>query len=699
VLSSNISNATWTCSASAGSSCNAAGTGNLNERVDLALGGTASFTITGTVLSSATGLLTNTARVTPPAGVNDPDPSDNTASDTDTLGAQADISVIKTGPATANRNENISYKLEVKNNGVSDARDVTVTDTLPTGLNFFSSSTPQGSCNYAAPKLTCSLGTMVSGSSVTVTVVAKATGIGAVTNTANVISSTTDPDQTNNSSSVTTTIGTLSDLAISKTHQGVFVVDTIGTYNLNVKNLGTATDEGPITITDTLPNGLTYDSSMGEGWTCKALPTNAQIIECVHVGALAAGASLPELVLKVKVGQAAFPSVTNSATVSSPIGDSNPSNNTASDPTGVTAPVLAIEKTASSTQVEIGDPLGFTIKVRNNGSVPVFELTVTDNLPLGLQYKPNSSKVDGTALEPGVTNNPNNTQTLKYTIPGNLEPGTTRTIQLVTIATPLLPEGQVVNTASAVAKAGPLSVVVASNTATAGVKTSKGVFANKPVILGRVYVDNNDNNSFESGIDTPLAGARVYLSDGRYAITDSLGRYNITDLESEGVYALRLDPITVPYQPKPEPDDEGQPGNRKVRVPGGGISIEDFPLYPNRAAIVKARATTVTRGPVQVVKSLAQGGAGYAITMTITLTAPVQNLSITDPLPTGATRGAATLTSSDGNALISLLENDVFKVPGILEAGVYKLVYPIFSALPPENVVTDPSISFEEVIR
>jgi hypothetical protein len=262
-----------------------------------------------------------------------------------------------------------------------------------------------------------------------------------------------------------------------------------------------------------------------------------------------------------------------------------------------------------------------------------------------------------------------------------------------------LPDGQVVNTASASAKAGPLSVVVASNTATAGVKTSKGVFANKPVILGRVYIDNNDNNSFETGIDTPLAGARVYLSDGRYAITDSLGRYNITDLESDGVYALRLDPITVPYQPKPEPDDEGQPGNRKVRVPGGGISIEDFPLYPNRASIVKARATTVTRGPVQVVKSLVQGGAGYAITMTITLTAPVQNLAITDPLPIGATRGNAILTNSNSATLVSLLENDVFKIPGILEAGTYQLIYPIFTALLPENVVTDPSISFEEVIR
>jgi uncharacterized repeat protein (TIGR01451 family) len=702
IMPNSITNPSWTCTASTGSSCAAAGIGSINQSVDLASGGTTTFSITGTISSATTGLLTNTARVAPPSGVNDPDPSNNTASDTDSLNPQADIALSKTGPATAIRNQNITYKLEVKNNGASDARDVTVTDVLPDGLTFFSSSTPQGSCNYAAPKLTCSLGTVVNGSSVIVTVVAKATGIGAVTNTASATASTPDPEVSNNTSSVTTTIGILSDLAITKTHQGVFVVDTVGTYNLNVKNVGTASDEGPFTITDLLPTGLTYDSSDGADWTCKLLPTlNAagQVVECVHAGPLAANASLPELKLKVKVGQAAFPSVTNIASVISPIGDINPSNNTASDPTGVTAPVLAIEKTASSTQVEIGDPLGFTIKVRNNGSVPVFDLEVTDNLPLGLQYKPNSSKVDGVVNEPSVTNNPNNTQTLKYTIPGNLEPGTTRTIQLVTIATPLLPDGQVVNTASASAKAGPLSVVVASNTATAGVKTSKGVFANKPVILGRVYIDHNDNNSFETGIDQPLAGARVYLSDGRYAITDNLGRYNITDLEANGVYALRLDPITVPYQPKPEPDDEGQPGNRKVRVPGGGISIEDFPLYPNRASIVKARATTVTRGPVQIVKSLVQGGAGYAITMTITLTAPVQNLSITDPLPTGATRGTVNLTSSNGASLISMLENDTFKISGILEAGTYQLVYPIFSALPPENVVTDPSISFEEVIR
>jgi hypothetical protein len=94
-----------------------------------------------------------------------------------------------------------------------------------------------------------------------------------------------------------------------------------------------------------------------------------------------------------------------------------------------------------------------------------------------------------------------------------------------------------------------------------------------------------------------------------------------------------------------------------------------------------------------------QGGAGYAITMTITLSAPVQNLQITDPLPTGATRGNANLTSSNGVSLISTLENDTFKISGILEAGTYQLVYPIFTALPPENVVTDPSISFEEVIR
>ena len=64
----------WTCVASANSSCLAEGTGPIDTTVNLAPGGTATFTLTGTVAADATGTLDNTATVTPPFGSDGPQP-------------------------------------------------------------------------------------------------------------------------------------------------------------------------------------------------------------------------------------------------------------------------------------------------------------------------------------------------------------------------------------------------------------------------------------------------------------------------------------------------------------------------------------------------------------------------------------------------------------------------------------------------
>ncbi len=58
-----ITGATWTCVASAGATCNASGSGSISELVNLAVGATATFTLTGTISPSATGSLANTASV------------------------------------------------------------------------------------------------------------------------------------------------------------------------------------------------------------------------------------------------------------------------------------------------------------------------------------------------------------------------------------------------------------------------------------------------------------------------------------------------------------------------------------------------------------------------------------------------------------------------------------------------------------
>jgi uncharacterized repeat protein (TIGR01451 family) len=73
--------ATWTCTATPGSTCSAAGSGDISDgSLSLSAGGTATYVALGTIALDTPTVLSNTATVTPPAGVLDPDPTNNSSS-------------------------------------------------------------------------------------------------------------------------------------------------------------------------------------------------------------------------------------------------------------------------------------------------------------------------------------------------------------------------------------------------------------------------------------------------------------------------------------------------------------------------------------------------------------------------------------------------------------------------------------------
>jgi uncharacterized repeat protein (TIGR01451 family) len=125
------------------------------------------------------------------------------------------------------------------------------------------------------------------------------------------------------------------DLTITKTHNGNFAPGQVGaTYTMTVSNVGTAASSGTVTVTDTLPTGLTATGLGGSGWTC-TLGT----VTCTRGNALASGSSYPAITLTVTVASNAPSSVTNTATVSGG-GDVNPSNDTANDQTTVAGAIF-----------------------------------------------------------------------------------------------------------------------------------------------------------------------------------------------------------------------------------------------------------------------------------------------------------------------------------------------------------------------
>jgi len=71
--------ATWTCVASGGASCAASGNGSISETVDIPPGGQVVFTVDGTVVLGAVGVLTNTVSVSVAAPAVDPVSGNNSA--------------------------------------------------------------------------------------------------------------------------------------------------------------------------------------------------------------------------------------------------------------------------------------------------------------------------------------------------------------------------------------------------------------------------------------------------------------------------------------------------------------------------------------------------------------------------------------------------------------------------------------------
>ncbi|MBK7660968.1 MAG: DUF11 domain-containing protein [Betaproteobacteria bacterium] len=251
------------------------------------------------------------------------------ASATLTILPSADVRVTKSGPATILSGGALSYTIVVTNLGPDPANGATVSDNVPVGVTGVAGScgAPTGgaACGavaVAGNAVTSTITTLPVGGSVTFTITGNAPATGTFTNAVVALPplGTSDPDDPGrigagtNGASATTTVLTV-DLQLVKSHAGSFTVGTSGTYSLVVGNaLGAAPTSGTITVTDTLPAGLTFVSAIGTGWSCLHA---AGVVTCTSSAVIAAGAtSANPIALTVAVGPTAVPNVTNTASVS-----------------------------------------------------------------------------------------------------------------------------------------------------------------------------------------------------------------------------------------------------------------------------------------------------------------------------------------------------------------------------------------------
>jgi uncharacterized repeat protein (TIGR01451 family) len=342
----------------------------------------------GTVPASTPETLTVQARVvSPDAQTNtatvshsdqfDPNPGNNSAAATETP-QQADVAVSKTvSDPTPNVGDTITYTITVSNNGPNDATNVVVMDDLPPQVRFVTSVRSNPSAGTYDPTTHLwSVGTVVAGTSETLTITALVVSPDVLANTATITHSDQfDPNPGNNSS--TTAINPLeADLALAKTVSDPTpnVGDTI-TFTVTLTNNGPS-EATNVTVSDPLPAGLslvtatpslgTYDSTTGL-WT---------------VGTVTAAA---QETLQFQATVVSPNAQTNIAAVArADQFDPDPGNNQASATATPQQADLALTKTVSNPTPNVGDTITYTVTLNDLGPNPATNVTVDDLLPAGL---------------------------------------------------------------------------------------------------------------------------------------------------------------------------------------------------------------------------------------------------------------------------------------------------------------------------
>jgi uncharacterized repeat protein (TIGR01451 family) len=298
-----------------------------------------------------------------------------------------DLTIAKSHAGNFTQGQSGTYTVTVTNSGgVASSGTVTVTDTLPAGLTPGTATGTGWTCNTAGQTVTCTRATALAGGAsypaISIPVTVAPNSSLSVTNTASV-SGGNDSNTGNNTASDPTTINGVPDLTVAKSHSGNFTRGSTGTYTITVSNAGGAATSGVVTVTDTLPAGLTPSTQSGTGWTCGA---SGQTVTCTRSNALAAGASYPAITLVVNVLQTAGASLTNTAAGDGG-GQTNTANDSSSDPTTVVSSAdLSLAKAVNNPNPIQGQNVTFTLTLTNAGPSNATNVAVTDALPAGLTF-------------------------------------------------------------------------------------------------------------------------------------------------------------------------------------------------------------------------------------------------------------------------------------------------------------------------
>lgn len=233
---------------------------------------------------------------------------------------------------------------------------------------------------------------------------------------------------------------------------------------------------------------------------------------------------------------------------------------------------LFVQKEASRQVVELGEFLDYTVRIGNNtgNALSRADVLATDELPAGFAYVPGSTRLEGRAMaDPAVQGS-----RLVFNV-GRMDRGAEVALTYRVRVGAGAVQGDATNRVQASYTAN--GQATRSNTAAVKVRVSGGVFGDKGFILGKVFLDCDANGVQDRG-EPGVAGVRMVLEDGTFAITDGEGKYSFYGI-SNRTHVVKADRTTLLRGGRLAPISQrhlGDGGSRIVDLKSGEMHRADF---------------------------------------------------------------------------------------------------------------------------
>jgi uncharacterized repeat protein (TIGR01451 family) len=667
----------WTCASSAGASCGtASGTGPINETININTGATVTYTVQALVAANYSGgSITNSATVTQPPLVTDPNTANNTATDTDTVVPGVVLALTKTdGSTTYTPGGTATYTVTVKNSGAANATQLNVNDALPAGVTLAGnvSCTPAGTATCGTvtgsagqTSFSATNATIPTGASNQLTFTAPVAFASSLTTSplVNTVSATDAASGATGSASDSDTANASADVSIVKTGTASVVPGGTISYTLTIANAGPSAANGA-TFNDAVPvsiAGITAScGSASGGAVCPGSVSVAGNTVSGAIPTLPPGGSVVVTINGTTSASTSAP-IANTATVAASAGVTDPANaNNSSTWTTALKPTVSIDKTVNATTVIPGDTVIYTITVTNTGPIAANGTLVTDPIPNGITAQTWACAASGGAVCPTPSGSGALSQTLATFPPGS------SVVYTVTATVSLTPPTNINNTATATPPNGacsptntpapcsdtaslpPVPQIGLSKTADTSTVTPGGTI-HYTIVVSNTGVPSADNTPVSDPIPAGIAsqtwtcvasgGATCTTPNGSGAISDtilafpagSFVTYTVTAIVDAAPPAIVSNTVTATPQ---DPSAVCTPGNT-----AGPCTVTANVTSNAQISITKtANTSALTPG----------GSVTYTITVTNTGPVAADGTTVSDPIPSGITTQTWTCAANAG---------------------------------------------------